>query len=434
MEDEKIEAVRNWPKLKSVRDIQVFLGFANFYWRFIQGFSKIAGPLTSMLRTIRSAENLSLLVAEDAEVGSIGGGNYEDKTVKRSPLTSKNLNGATGYLTPKAKQAFTQLRQAFTKAPILRHFDPKCHIRIETVMSGYAIGEVLSQLTLHNLSQWHPVAFYSQKMILTKSWYKTHDAELLAIVEAFKTWGHYLEGCKHKVLILTNHNNLRRFMDTKCLSSRQVHWSQVLFRYHFRIDYHQDKANKAVNTLFCFPQRNKDEEKKLWAENTWILYCLQSSLINTTLSGLFVLASLSPLHQVLICGTHGLPQLRHFWDTFRLELVNKGPYKVSIGSMRLRLQELQEADSEAQELRTKDGYQDIDGVLHHQGLPFVPEAIRMELISRHHDDPLAGHFGIEKTRELLARKYYWPTLRHNVDAYLKGYDVCLALKAVRYKP
>ena len=74
--------------------------------------------------------------------------------------------------------------------------------------------------------------------------------------------------------------------------------------------------------------------------------------------------------------------------------------------MRLRLQELQESNSEAQELRSKDGYQDIDGVLHHQGLPFVPEAIWMELISRHHNNPLAGHFGIEKTRVLLTRKYY----------------------------
>ena len=52
----------------------------------------------------------------------------------------------------------------------------------------------------------------------------------------------------------------------------------------------------------------------------------------------------------------------------------------------------------------KDGYKDIDGVLHHQGLLFVPEAIQMELISRYYDDPLAGHFGIKKIRELLARK------------------------------
>ena len=104
--------------------------------------------------------------------------------------------------------------------------------------------------------------------------------------------------------------------------------------------------------------------------------------------------------------------------------------------MRLRLQELQEEDVEAQKIRTekRESWEEIDGVLHHQGLPYVPELIRTELISRHHDDPLAGHFGIEKTRELVARKYYWETLRRDVENYVKGCDVCLASKAVRHKP
>ena len=51
MEAERIEVVREWPEPKSVWDIQVFLGFTNFYRRFIQGFSRIAAPLTSMLKT-----------------------------------------------------------------------------------------------------------------------------------------------------------------------------------------------------------------------------------------------------------------------------------------------------------------------------------------------------------------------------------------------
>ena len=108
MKDKKIEAVKNWPEPKSLRDIQVFLGFANFYQRFIQNFNKIAGPLTSMLRAspTRSAKNSSLLVdmAEDTEVG-VDGSDYKDKTVGRSP--SKNSNRAIGYLTPDARQAFT---------------------------------------------------------------------------------------------------------------------------------------------------------------------------------------------------------------------------------------------------------------------------------------------------------------------------------------
>ena len=90
-------------------------------------------------------------------------------------------------------------------------------------------------------------------MIPDKTRYKTHDSEFLAIVKAFKTWRHYLEGCKYKVLLLTNHNNLYRFMDTKSLSSRQIHWAQELFRYHFRIDYHQNKANEASDALFRYP-------------------------------------------------------------------------------------------------------------------------------------------------------------------------------------
>ncbi len=74
-------------------------------------------------------------------------------------------------------------------------------------------------------------------MIPAETWYETHDGELLAIFEAFKTWRYYLEGCKYEVLVLTNYNNLQHFMDTKSLSSRQVRWAQELSRYYFQIDY-----------------------------------------------------------------------------------------------------------------------------------------------------------------------------------------------------
>ena len=255
IEDEQIKAVRNWPELKSVQDIQVFIGFANFYRRFIQGFSRLVAPLTSMLKTIGlSGSASSVLEAEDEVVG--GGGGRADETAKNLSKSKNNKSenptctniGVTReptFLNPGARKAFNQLKQAFTKALILEHFDWECHIRIETDASGYAIGGVLSHLTpdwmtlsfelnsakskvLTKLdsNQWHPVAHFFRKMIPAKTQYKTHDAELLAIVEAFKTWRHYLEGCKYEVLVLTDHNNLRRFMDTKSLSSRQVRWAQ----------------------------------------------------------------------------------------------------------------------------------------------------------------------------------------------------------------
>ena len=65
-------------------------------------------------------------------------------------------------------------------------------------------------------------------MIPAETYYEIYNSELLAIVEAFKTWRHYLEGCKHEVFVFTDYYNLRRFMDTKSLSSRQVRWAQEL--------------------------------------------------------------------------------------------------------------------------------------------------------------------------------------------------------------
>ncbi len=137
----------------------------------------------------------------------------------------------------------------FVEAPILNHFDPERHIQIETDASDYALGRILSQLTSDDLGRWHSVAFFSKKMIPAETRYETHDGELLAIVEAFKTWRHYLKGCKHGVLVLTDHNNLQRFIDTKSLSFRQVRWAQELSRYHVQIDYRQGKANGAADTL-----------------------------------------------------------------------------------------------------------------------------------------------------------------------------------------
>ena len=112
-------------------------------------------------------------------------------------ISAKNIRN---YLILDAKRAFDQLRQAFTKAPIRQHFDPEWYIRIKIDASGYAISGVVSQLT-NNLSQWYPLAYYSWKMIPTKTKYKTYNGKLLAIVKVFKKWWHYLESCKHKVFI-----------------------------------------------------------------------------------------------------------------------------------------------------------------------------------------------------------------------------------------
>ena len=105
--------------------------------------------------------------------------------------------------------------------------------------------------------------------------------------------------------------------------------------------------------------------------------------------------------------------------------------------MRLQLPELQDEDEEAKVLRAgglSKSWEEVKGMLQYRGLPYVPEIIRSEVISYHYDDSLVGHFGFDKTRELVGRKYYWLSLRKDVENYVKGCDVCLTSKVVRHKP
>ena len=336
IEDKQIEAVKQWPKPLSIRDIQMFLGFANFYRRFIQEFSWIAAPLTSMLKTsiTKSAGpkkgrdkvdgdsraergqnkiHRSRMDNVEVEVDEIGK-KVRNLSKSKNSSKSKRTVKCSDFLILGAKLAFTKLRQAFFKALILYLFHLELHIWIETDASGYTIDGVLSHLTLNDSGRWHPVVFFFCKMILTETKYETHDGELLAIVEALKTWRYYLEGSQHEVLIFTDYNNLRQLMDIKSLSSRQVHWAQELSRYQFQIDYCQGKANEAVDALSRYPQQSAEEKEILSTENVKILHHLQF-LLAKVVGFLANSSHLSPFHQVLICGTTVLPQLHQFWDS-----------------------------------------------------------------------------------------------------------------------
>ena len=146
------------------------------------------------------------------------------KITTSSPINLEKTSKAPGnsnFLTLEAKLAFLRLGSAFIEASILHYFDTEHYTRIETDASGYTIDGILSQLT-SEFSHWHLIAFFSKKMIPVETWYKTHNWELLAIFKVFKTWCHYLQGCKFKVYVHTNYNYLYWFINIKSLSSKQV--------------------------------------------------------------------------------------------------------------------------------------------------------------------------------------------------------------------
>ncbi len=181
MDDNKVRAVVDWPQPHTVKELQRFLGFANFYRRFIKNFSSVAAPLTAMTR-----RNASLLT-----------------------------------WSPEALQAFQELKIRFTSAPILHHPDPSLSFIVEVDASSTGIGAILSQ-RYGSSAKMFPCAFFSRKLSSSERNYDVENRELLAMKAAMEEWHHWLEGALHPFTVLTDHNNLEYLRSAKRLNPRQI--------------------------------------------------------------------------------------------------------------------------------------------------------------------------------------------------------------------
>jgi len=122
MDPSWVEAITKWESPWSYRDIQVFLGFANFYRWFIYKYSAIAKPITDLLKGAKNGRKA-------------GPFNWPEE----------------------AEQAMRRLCDAFTTAPLLRHYTPGLPTRLETDASMQGLAAIISQLFKDGL--WHPIAF-----------------------------------------------------------------------------------------------------------------------------------------------------------------------------------------------------------------------------------------------------------------------------------
>ena len=113
-----------------------------------------------------------------------------------------------------------KLKNAFTSAPILAHFDPNKEILMKADASDYVSAGVLSQRDDEGIL--HPVAFFSKKHSSAECNYEIYDKKLMAIVRCFEQWRAELEGSPHVIEVLSDHKNLEYFMTTKLLFRRQA--------------------------------------------------------------------------------------------------------------------------------------------------------------------------------------------------------------------
>ncbi|CCO37407.1 hypothetical protein RSOLAG1IB_11291 [Rhizoctonia solani AG-1 IB] len=218
MEQEKVKAIQEWPEPRNVKQVQSFLGFANFYCCCVHEFSCLAHPLTSL-------------------------------TQKDQPWVWEAAH----------KEAFQQIKIAISKEPVHAHPDESQPYTLETDTSGPAMGTVLSQRK--DDGHLHPVAFMSASFSTAELNYDTHDKELLAIICAFEHWRIFLEGTEHPVTVLTDHKNLEYWKSVRTFNRRHARWHLILASYNFVIAY-WPRSFASLSPLYT-PQRPKAIHRQL---------------------------------------------------------------------------------------------------------------------------------------------------------------------------
>jgi hypothetical protein len=399
MDKSRIATVEEWPRPKTFREVQVFIGFTNFYRRFIRSYSKIVAPLTSLNKGAKNGK-------------------------KSGPLTWGESE----------EQAFRTLKAAFTEAPILRHYDPTAKLRMETDASAFAISAIVSQMLYagEERAGWYPIAFWSRKLNPAECAYETHDGELLAIVEGFKQFRHYLEGAQHATQVLTDHNNLKGFMGVTKLNGRQARWATFLASFDFVIEHRAGKTNPADA-----PSRRPDYACDERAPSH-LLPTLQNKLAVWKDD-----SSLAPsISRVRAQGDHlvGAGDTQAYTGPHAIvrAVINtasrhEDPFGDPTVDLTTIIKSLQTNDNMLEALlkSSRDAgdefaWRKVRDLWYYRNALYVLDdsATRAQLMRVHHDDELAGHFGRNKTEQLLRRKYWWLMLTKDVAARVASYGTC----------
>ena len=189
MDPMKLKAVEQWEPPKSVKVVRSFIGFCNFYRKFIPHFSAIAWPLID--------------------------------------LTKKGIPFNWGK---EQDEAFVKLKETFLSAPVIKMPDTTKPFFVMTDASLTASGGILMQKDSNG--DLHPCAYHSATFSPVEQNYDIYNRELLAVIQALKEWRHYLTGTEHLVTIIMDHKNLGYFKQPQNLSCWQARWWLFLQEYN----------------------------------------------------------------------------------------------------------------------------------------------------------------------------------------------------------
>ncbi|SNX84754.1 related to pol protein [Melanopsichium pennsylvanicum] len=406
MDPDKIRTIKEWPMPESIHNIQRFLGFANFYRRFISHFARIARPLTSLVKPTERFKKFDL--PDDA------------------------------------RAAFHKLVEMFTTAGVLKHFDYHRPTRLETDASDFALAGVLKQ---EHDGRWHPIAFYSRKMASAEKNYEIHDKELLAVVVCLNHWRHMLAGLPSQLIILTDHEALKYFKSQRKITGRQARWSVLLADFDFVLQYRP--GDKAVEPDAL--TRRSDMQPTAEEDLHNVRQLLPAQVFAEDFENRRVDSTrrISPKFAK-----------KELLAESQINMLKPTMSNIAEGGLVQLVKTFQPLDAELAELHQKQTFEVRHGLWYCDGRLVVPrvtlpgkkgqhntrsaaeakdcslsvEHLRYMVMSQCHDGATAGHAGRDATLELTRRHYWWPNMAAWVADYVATCPVCARYKAPRHRP
>jgi len=372
----KLEAVRCWERPTTVKQVQSFLGFCNFYRRFVREYGRIARPLTN--------------------------------------LTKKGVPFAW---TEECQHAFEELKARLLEEPVLAHFHHDRPTRVETDASQGVVAGVMSQL--QDDGQWHPVAFFSETMQGAEHNYPIHDKELMAVVRALQCWRAELIGLQTRepFLIVTDHQALEYFSTKRLLNIRQAGWAELMAQYNFLITYRPGSENAAADAL-----SRKSEDAATQKEKREVYRTLQ------------IFAPLPDDNQIPEAHRASLATIEASIMALDEDVAPPS------GSGFQLVDDLLEANRMAPELaewrqRAQAGDPDFSLIagrlLLRLGKLVVPAVgqLRTRVIQEAHSRLVTAHPGQRKTKKLVTERYWWPRMAGDIDIFI---DNCMPCRSSRH--